>query len=122
MNVLRRVRRVRSLTGSVVCSTLEPSLDRSVCAHLLVHDPLSPTPSSMSIPPADPQPMPTTTLTPTPDLSASAERLLTTVATAAELAVVRAGTDLEARLARGLTSLNDRLKAALARPGMPGSK
>jgi hypothetical protein len=73
----------------------------------------------MSIPPDDPRPTPAPT---TPDLSASAERLLTTVATAAESAIVRAGTDLEARLARGLTSLNDRLVAALARPGKPGSK
>lgn len=80
-------------------------------AHLLMHDPFSSTPFSMSTTPDDPRPTPTPT--PTPDLSASAERLLTTVVTAAESAVVRAGTDLEARLARGLTSLNDRLTAAL---------
>ena len=74
----------------------------------------------MSNTPADPPPTPTTT--PTPDLSASAERLLTTVATVAESAIVRAGTELEAQLARGLASLNDRLEARFRRPGAPGSK
>ena len=70
----------------------------------------------MSVAPADPQP------TPAPDLSASAERLLTTVATAAESAIVHAGSDLESRLARAITSLNDRIDAASQRPRPPSSE
>ncbi|MEP7001506.1 MAG: hypothetical protein ABI969_13560 [bacterium] len=54
---------------------------------------------------------------PAPTLSESAERLLTTVASTAEDAIVRSGTALETGLAKGLTALADRFDAAFGRAG-----
>ena len=55
--------------------------------------------------------------TQSPTLSESAERLLTTVSSTAEDAIVRTGTALEAGLAKGLTALADRFDATFGRAG-----